>query len=83
MGFINWLANRQENNKAKERIRHLRWKINEHIQDYLYRPDGKLLSGHTEEFKQYLINSLEQMMKEIFSSETPVLEFRKIFHHCH
>lgn len=79
MGFMQWLANRQENNKAKEKAKRLRWTINEHVQDCLYRPDGKLLSGHTEEFKQYLIDSLEQMIQEIFSAESPVLEFRKIF----
>ena len=79
MGFTEWLVNRQRNNRAKEKAKHLRWAINDHVQACLYRPDGKLLSGHTEEFKQYLINSLEQMIQEIFSAKYPVLEFRKIF----
>jgi hypothetical protein len=77
MGFMDWLATRRENNKIKEKVRLFRKMIRNHINEYLYNGDGRLLSNHTEEFKQYLIDELERMIQEINAADIPILELRK------
>ena len=77
MGLIDWLATRREKNKAKEKTGLLGRMLRNHINEYLYSGDGRLLSNHTEEFKQYLIDNLECMIQEINVADIPILEFRK------
>ena len=78
MGLMKWLTIRQENNKTKEKVRLFRIMIRDHINEYLYNGEGRLLSNHTEEFKQYLIDELERMIQEINTADFPILALRKL-----
>lgn len=77
MGLMHWIATRREQNKIKEKVRLFRIMIRNHTNEYLYNRDGRLLSNHTEEFKQYLSDNLECMIQEVNDADSPILELRK------